>query len=174
MNLREEILREHSKAQAQKLAAWIGADVARFNELISLFLHDEYRVVQRAAWIVSIVAERNAALILPHLKQLVSRLEEPDLPVAVKRNVMRILQHIAISEALHGQVMNIAFSLLEAPEEPVAVRVFSMTVLSNLAALYPDIKGELRIIIEDVLTQGAATAGFRARAKKVLREIGNR
>ena len=171
MNLREEILREHSKAQAKKLAAWIGDHASRFNELIALFLHDEYRVVQRAAWIVSTVAEKHPGLIAPHLEELVGRVEEPRLPVAVKRNVMRVLQHIPIPEALHGQVMNIAFRQLETPDEAVAVRVFSMQVLANLAVIYPDIKGELRIIIEDALVHGAATAGFRSRAKKVLLEI---
>ncbi len=43
------LLAEHSKAQTDKILAYIGNDSARFDELMQLFFHDEYRVVQRAA-----------------------------------------------------------------------------------------------------------------------------
>ncbi|XZF12726.1 hypothetical protein ACTHGU_13140 [Chitinophagaceae bacterium MMS25-I14] len=167
MNLRNEILKEHSKQQALKIAVWIGKNPERFNQLIGFFMHDEYRVVQRSAWIVSIVGEKHPGLIQPHLAELVARMQEEGVPVAVKRNVVRILQHQQIPEALHGPVMNTCFDLLADPKETVAVRVFSMTVLGNLAHTYPEIKQELRTIIEDQLEQGA-TAGFIARAKKLL------
>jgi hypothetical protein len=49
MNLRQEILREHSKKQADKIVKWVGASQDRFDELVRLFLNSEYRVVQRAA-----------------------------------------------------------------------------------------------------------------------------
>jgi hypothetical protein len=55
------------------------------------------------------------------------------------------------------------------PKEPIAVRVFSMSVLANITRHEPDLKKELRIIIEDQLP--FASAGFRARAKKVLKEL---
>ena len=172
MNLREEILSAHSKVQAQKLAGRIGDHPARFAALVDLLLRDEYRVVQRAAWIISMVAAAHPALVTPHLPALVTCMEEPHLPAAVKRNVVRILQHITIPEALHGQVMHICFGLLENPEETIAVRAFSMTVLANLAVTYPDIKGELRLVIQEVLAHGGSTAGIRSRAGKVLAAIG--
>ncbi len=53
MNLREEILKEHSKAQCNKIVQWIGDSQKRFDELFNLFLNDEYRVTQRAAWPLS-------------------------------------------------------------------------------------------------------------------------
>jgi len=53
MNLRSEILAEHSKAQAAKIVEWIGDSQQRFDELVKLFLHDEYKVMQRAGWPLS-------------------------------------------------------------------------------------------------------------------------
>ena len=49
MNIRDEILREHSKAQCLRIAQYIGEDKQRFDELMYLFLNDEYRVCQRVA-----------------------------------------------------------------------------------------------------------------------------
>lgn len=171
MDLRTEILKGHSKEHAGKIARWIGNNPARLAQLIDLFLHDEYRVVQRAAWIINLVAEKHSALVMPHLPAMIARTQEPGIPVAVKRNVVRILQHVTIPEALHGDVMNICFDFLADVKETVAVRCFSMTVLGNLAKNYPEIKQELRMVIEDQLEAGC-TAGFRSRAVKTLKAIG--
>ena len=167
MDLRTEILLEHSKKQATKIADWIGNDEKRFAHLLKLFLKDEYRVVQRAAWIVNLVADRHPCLLLPDLAAIVKRMDEDDLPTAVKRNVVRLLQHVAIPKKLHGLVMNVCFQFLSDPKETIAVRCFSMTVLANLSKDYPEIKGELKTVIEEVLKQ-KASAGVRARATRYL------
>jgi hypothetical protein len=167
MNLREEILKEHSRAQSEKIAKWIGRDAKRFDELMQLFLDDEYRGTQRAAWVLSVVAEKHYKLVIPYIESMVKRAAEPGVPDAVKRNVVRVLQFMDIPEALHGDVMNLGFDLLSNPNEPVAVRCFSMTVLGNLSKTYPDIKQELKAVIADMLEQ-EPSAGMKARAKKVL------
>lgn len=170
MDIRRELLAEHSREQAEKIAKWIGNKPDRFATFIDLFLHDEYRVVQRAAWVLSVVAEKHYELAKPWLPQMVTKMQEPGVHVAVKRNVVRILQFLEIPEELHGDVMNVCFDLLADPKETVAVRAFSMTVLTNLSKDYPDIKHELIAIIEDQLEQGASP-GFIARSKKLLKEL---
>ena len=166
MDLRAEILKEHSKAQCLKIVAWVADDKKRFKELLQLFLNDEYRVVQRAAWMISLVAEEQPQLIEPHLKVIVNKMSEPGVHVAVKRNVARILQFISIPEDMQGIVMNTCFELLSDPKETIGVRVFSMTILANLSKIYPDIKHELKVIVDDVMEQGAS-AGFKARARNL-------
>ncbi|MBK8496606.1 MAG: hypothetical protein IPL50_17600 [Chitinophagaceae bacterium] len=37
MNLRAEILKEHSKAQCNTIVQWVGADQKRFDELLDYF-----------------------------------------------------------------------------------------------------------------------------------------
>lgn len=168
MDIRAEILKEHFKQNAEAIAAWAAASPQRVAQLMDLFLHDEYRVVQRLAQVVSKLADVHPELVAPHLPQLVQRMNEPGVHLAVKRNVVRILQNMDIPEVLHGDVMNTCFDLLADSNETVAVRVFSMTVLDRLSEQYPDIRQELRTIIEDVLEQGC-TAAFRARARMVLK-----
>ncbi|MET6997371.1 hypothetical protein [Chitinophaga defluvii] len=167
MELLDEILWEHSREQAVKITVWIGNNPRRFKQLLSLFLEGEYRVVQRSAWIISMVAQKHPGLIAPHLHLMVKRLKDEGIPVAVKRNVIRILQFIPIPEDLHGEVMNICFEFLSDPQETIAVRCFSMTVLDNLAKAYPEIKQEIMLIVSDQL-QHAPSAGFRSRARRVL------
>jgi hypothetical protein len=170
MHLRNQILQENSRGHILKIAAWVSNDPDRLEQLVQLFLHDEYRVVQRAAWILSYVAERQPELMQPHLPAMVRRMEDHGIPVAVKRNVTRVLQFLPIPPALHGQVMNYCFELLSNPEETIAVRVCSMTVLANLAQEYPDIRNEIRLVLEDEL-QHQPSPGFASRAKKVLKML---
>ena len=77
------------------------------------------------------------------------------------------MQHIELSEKYHGEIMDLCFKYLESPTEPLAVKVFSIMVLGNLAKIYPEIKSELKLLIEDQLPH--QTAGFKSRAKKVLK-----
>jgi hypothetical protein len=171
MNLRGEILKEHSKAQCSKIVQWVADDQKRFDELFHLFLTDEYRVVQRAAWPVSYCVMAHPVFINKNWKKLINNLKKPGIHVAVKRNSIRLMQHIEIPGKYSGEIMDICFKYLESPKEALAVKVFSMTVLGNLAKKYPEIIHELKLLIEDQLTD--QTAGFKSRAKKILKQIGS-
>ena len=169
MNVRNQILKEHSKAQCTKIVKWVGSKQQRFDELFSLFLNDEYRVVQRAAWPVSYCVIAHRVLISNHWKELISKLKKPGQHNAVKRNGIRLMQDIEIPEKYHGEIMDTCFTFLESPTEALAVKVFSMTVLAKLARYYPEIKAELKLIIEDQLPH--QTAGYKSRAKKILKQL---
>ena len=94
-------------------------------------------------------------------------MQEPEVPDAVKRNVVRILQFVGIPRGLQGVVANLCFALISSIDEPIAVRTFSMTVLANITQEEPGLKKELEIIVRNMLPY--ATPAFRARAKKVLK-----
>lgn len=170
MTLREMILNGNKKDNATAVCDWVGDDARRFAQLVGLFLHDEYRVVQKAAWIISLVSERQPQLIDAHLEAIVQRMQEPGLPVAVRRNAVRIMQFIDLPESLHGPVMNACFDFVADPREAIAVRAFSMTILANLAKAYPEIGQELAVLLEEALEQ-ESSPGLRNRAQKVLKAI---
>jgi hypothetical protein len=170
MDLRTAILAEHSKAHTRTLAQWIGNEPERVSDLIHILLTDEYRVVQRAAWIVSEVATLYPKAIEKYVPALVAKLKDNTAHIAVKRNVYRILQFLPIPEAVHADLMNICFDSLTDPKEALAVRAFAMSILGNLAVIYPEIGQEIKIIIEDALQHEAAPS-FISRAKKVLKQL---
>jgi len=169
MNLREEILKEHSKAQKDKIVNWVGGSKQRFNELFHLFLNDEYRVTQRAAWPVSYCVEAHPEFMKDNFGKLLKNLEKPRLHGSIKRNSIRLLQHISIPKKYQGQVMKFCFEYLESPTEEVAIKAFSITVLGNLAKQYPEIIPEVKLLIEDQLSQ--QTAAFKSRGKAFLKMV---
>ncbi len=169
MDLAKLLRAEHSKKQTCRIVAYIGDDKERFAALINLFFKGEYRITQRAAWPLSYCVRQHPELISPYYQQLLDNLGRKDIHVAVIRNTVRLLQDINIPKRWHGRVMSICFDFVADPETPIAVKAFSLTILSNLSADYPEIRGELKLVIGDQWEK--ATPAFRSRAKKILKGL---
>ena len=169
MNLREEILKEHSKTQCTKIVDWVGDSQLRFDELFQLFLKDEYRVAQRAAWPMSYCVIAHPQLIKKNFDKLIKNLQQPNLHDAVKRNTVRLLQEIDIPKKYEDAVIDICFRYVESVNEAVAVKAFSLTILGKLSKQYPEIIPEIKMLIEDQLPH--QTAAFKSRAKVLLKQF---
>ncbi len=166
MKIRDEILAEHSKRQTKKIVDWVGDNPERFEELMDLFLGDVYRITQRSGWPLSNCVERYPELIKPYFAKLLKQIERDDVHVAVRRNVVRLLQFVRVPKRYQGRIFDACYTLLADPAQPVAVRCFSMTVAAKITKDQPALMDELRL----VATEHAplATAGIRARMRRVL------
>ncbi|HEX8060399.1 MAG TPA: hypothetical protein VF473_05655 [Cyclobacteriaceae bacterium] len=171
MNLIAELGKRHSLSTKNKIVRYVGTDAKRFDELMKIFLGDVYRLTQWAGWPVSDIVKKHPELINPYLKPVLKAIDKPGSHVAVKRNVMRLLQFIDIPPAIRGIAFDKAFKLFSDTSEPVAVRVFAMTVMTRVAMEEPDLKNEVIIAIEEQLPYGSAAYKSRAaRSLKALRK----
>ena len=171
MDLLKLLRAEHSKKQTDRIVDYIGADKDRFALLMKLFLQGEYRITQRAAWPLSYCVRHHPELIGPYFKPLLNNLDRADIHVAVIRNTVRLLQDVTIPKRYHGRVMSTCFNFVQAPETPIAVKAFSLSILSNLSVDYPEIRNELKLIIESQWDD--ASPAFRSRARKILKRMGS-
>ncbi|MCX8492320.1 MAG: hypothetical protein ORN54_14775 [Cyclobacteriaceae bacterium] len=169
MNLLKLILKEHSKANTSKIVAYVGSDPTHFATLVTIFLQGPDLVTQRAAWPISYCVQHHPELIKRHLKKIVDFADQPGVHDAAKRSVIRSLQFVAIPKNMQGKVFDFCYRCLANRKESIAIRVFSMTVLSNLAKENPELKNEIIPLIEDQLP--FASAGFRSRGSRVLNEL---
>lgn len=169
MNLLKSLTLRYSKKSVDSLVAFIGSDPNRFSELIEIFLTGSPRTVQQASWPLSYCVENHPTLILPHLKKILKAAALPHAHDAVKRNVVRLLQFISIPKSQQGAVATLCFDFLENKKEAVAIRVFSMTVLTNLAVKNPALKEEIIAVVEDGMPY--AKPAYLSRAKKVLKQL---
>jgi hypothetical protein len=169
MDLLKLLHAEHSKKQTDRIVAYVGADQHRFKELIDLFFKGEYRITQRAAWPLSYCVRHHPELIGPYYRRLLDNLERKDIHVAVVRNTVRLLQDVSIPKRWHGRVMSICFDFIAEPETSIAVKAFALTILSDLSQEYPEIRAELRLIIDEQWQH--STPAFRTRARKALKRM---
>jgi len=170
MKLRDTILEEHSKKQCLKIVAWVDDDKERFAELMNLMLRDEYRVAQRAAYPISYCVQKYPALIKPWFGKLIKKMQENNIHVAVRRNALRILEEVDIPEKHCGILFDLGSKYLHDVNETVAVRASSLSVMSNIARKFPDLKNEVKINAEGLLQCGIPA--LESRGRRSLKEIG--
>lgn len=169
MNIRNEIMKEHSKVQGRKIARYIGSDKAKFRELMGYFMGDDYRLTQRAACVMNEVLLVYPEMIKPYIKKAVLLLDQP-VHDAVKRNLLRIMQVIDIPESLQGKTVESCFRLMRSSSEPLAVKVFSMTVVLQIAKKHPELKEELKASVQDIMERDHSPA-VQARGRNTLKAL---
>ena len=167
MHLRDEILREHSRRQMLKAVNYVGSDKERFAELMRLFLSGEYRVVQRSAWAVSNVVEREPKLIAPYFKRIVEMLEDETAHASVHRNILRLLQTAPIPARYEGRLYDLCLSKIDDLSAPTAVRAFAIEVAARIAKGEPELLAEIRLVTNRHLKD--AKAAIKAKARNVLK-----
>lgn len=168
MNLNDELVREHSLIQATKISQWAVESKSNLKQLMNAFFGKEKRIVQCASWSASKAHELRPEWFDSYIPQLISSLEKP-VHGSVRRNSLRMLQTMEIPESLKGALINTVFTLLMDTKTESAVKAFGMSVANNIVQEYPELKNELKIIIEDQLPY--ATPSFKSRAKKIIKKL---
>ena len=169
MNLAQDIPERYSQLEFKPIIEWIRGAEERFAELMEVLFDKNSRKSRYAASIMSHCVDKWNYLLLPYVERLILNLQNPNLHDAIKRNTVRVLQDVEIPEHLHGTMAEITFQYLQNPAEAIATKISSMTILDNLTKKYPELKEELRFIIEEQIP--FQSAGFRSRAGKILKRI---
>ncbi|WP_420386922.1 hypothetical protein [Roseivirga sp.] len=166
MDVKSQLLKEQSKENRDLMTEYLLKHPEQMPELMEQFFSDQERLVQRSAWVVGTLGQRNKDLIAPYFGQMVSAVRKPKAHVALRRNVMRVLQFHDVDESLWGELYDVCIRFLEDKEEPVAVKVFAMSTAFRIVKHIPELKGELSAAIENILPEG--TAGEKNRGQKIL------
>jgi hypothetical protein len=149
------------------VANLIGQDTGLFQELISIYFDAKNMdLARRAAWVLRHSTDQHPYLINPYLKKLVKYIAKEGHHDAIKRNGLAILQGISIPKKIYGQLTNICFELLQNGKESIAVKAYAMTILDNIGKDIPEIRHELKLVIQELLPY--ESAGFKSRARRIL------
>jgi len=169
VDLEKELLKRQSLVQCNRIIKYIGKDETRFADLMKLFFKGEYRLTQRAAWPMSYCIRQYPVLGKPYYKKFIDQLSDSKAHPAARRNIVRLLQFVEIPKRSHGKLMDLCFQFISNPEEAIAVKAFSLSILSKLAEIYPEILSEIKSVIET--RWELETPAFRSRAKKILKQV---
>ena len=173
MNIKESLEAEHSKALTLRIIAYIGDDSERFEELMSCFFSEKYRLSQRSAWAVGDIAEKKSHLFEPYLERMLLNLNAPKQHDAIKRNTMRVFKALPeIPDDLLGLTADTCFRYVTTPSVAVAIRAFALHVLEKVCQKEPELKEELRLTIEDLM-QHETLLAFLAAGRGVLKKMKN-
>lgn len=170
MNIKQALISEHSKKQTTAIVNYIGNDKTRFKELLDIFLTEEYRLNQRAAWPLSNVCIEHPGLAKPYIGKLIKNLSRPGNHDAVIRNTLRIFQDIDIPEKYCGPLLDLCFDYIKNGTLPHAIRTFAITVASNICEKFPELKPELKLLLSE-LDSFPQPASITSRMKRALKRL---
>ncbi len=169
-----ETLIEHLNSKASKpetvsFSKYIIQHPYLINELYHLIFRTKIKGQWRAAWLFEHIFLENKDLIAPYIEDMIKRFPELKKD-GIKRHFSKILAFSDINDLLNGEIINTCFDWIIAEETPVAVKANCMHILYNATKKYPELKPELKMILEEQFHNNSA--GFKSRAKKILKEIG--
>jgi len=165
MNIETYLVTDYCKQGILEIADYIGSDRTRFSVLMDIVLRNDKPMAQRAAWAVSHCLESHPSLADPYLSDMVNLLDK-DVHDAIHRFVLRSFETVKLPVEFHGLIIDKAFAILMNRKASIAPRMFAMTVIYRLSKVYPEIKPELDLVLNEELEYGST--GFRNRAKKML------
>lgn len=168
MNLTEQLMLEMSRRNASYIAQQIGNDPKLFKEIIEIMFTAKAPLPLRASWVVTFFIDEHPELLKPYLNKIVGHLEKFDHS-GIRRNLLNYFCDCDIPQSLEGKLYDICFRLLLSRDEPVAVKAYSMQVLFNIAQKEPDLKGELRLVLEDFIDHDSAAV--KSRSRKLLAKL---
>jgi hypothetical protein len=156
----------HTKSNTMRIVRYVGSDERKFAVLMDIFFNGEYRMTQRSAWAVNYCVQYHPELIKPYLNKCIDLLPKREAHVAVRRNVVRLLQYVEIPEKLKGKVYSHCLDLIDDLKEALAVKVFAVTVATRIARKEPSLVNELQLVVKKHLPH--TTVAFHKRALDIL------
>jgi hypothetical protein len=149
-------------------AALVAAQKNLIPDLLTLCLDKEYPFPQYSSWLLAHVAGKHTELLTEFQPQLIDIVfQSPDQ--SVQRNISGALLNFPRIAYKEGEWLELLFHFLQDPQFKVALKSYSMQLIVGFLEDYPELKGELKSILETGMEEGSPA--YRAGARKVLKYL---
>jgi len=168
MNLSDQLMAEMSRRNVDYIAHCIGNNPKLFGNLVSHIFSGKSPLPLRASWVATAIADKYPDLLKPYLKKVIRHLDSFDHS-GIRRNLLRYIAETEIPSSLEGKLYDICFKFLISRTEPPAVKVHSMQILFNITQKEPDLKKELRLVLEELINHDSAA--IKSRSRQLLAKL---
>ncbi|WP_142533782.1 hypothetical protein [Saccharicrinis carchari] len=158
----------NSKQQALFLAGHIAKNKPLIELIFALMEDPKHKKAWKAAWVLDHIYQDNPNLINTYVNKMINLFMLSDND-STRRILGKLLSFYDITEKVDGNFVNTCFDLLQHESVAVAVKVHAMQLLFNISQTYPELRAELKLIIEEQTNNN--TIAFKARAKRLLRKL---
>ena len=168
--MRELLTKKASRANSNQVVAMVGENPELYKELVELIIENESPVAEKAAWAMNHCFENGTGNFDAYYPEMTRILPDENYSDSIKRNIVRVLQFKQIPEKYQATVIDSCFGLVINKKTAVAVKAFSLGVLENMVKLYPELKNELKVCVEELMP--TASSGLKNRVGHILRRLG--
>ncbi len=136
-------------------------------ELVSL-VFEQHPVGMRFMWMIGHIADTHPSVLLPAARSFFEVRHKVTF-AHYERSLAKLFYYAGIPVEIEGKVIDELFKWLVSSESDVSTRTFAVMALQRAANKYPDLKPELKAVIEDQLSKNSIS--FQKKAKKILSEL---
>lgn len=138
----------------------------RFAELIECLWSDHLIVKMRAADAAEKASAVQSELLRPHKAELLGLLVEAD-QIEVRWHLAQMIPRLPLTKPESARAAHTLQLYLE--DRSSIVRTFALQALADISRKNPELRSQVREILEESVVTG--TAAMRARARKLLKEL---
>ena len=139
-------------------------------DLIALAFEKDHLLSSRAMWVLGHCSDLEYNSIKPFHAKLINRLKNKDLHNGVIRNTLKLFQKQPVPKKSESFILDKCFEYVKNPSEAIAVRAFAITVIFNISKPYPELLGELLVVLNH-LSETETGPGIRSRVKNTIKNI---
>ncbi len=167
-NLIEQLKSELSKRNTDYIVHWIGDDPEKFRIIAEIMFKEEPSLQMRASWVITTIADSKSEMLQPYTERIITNISNFEHS-GTRRNLLRYLALIEIPEHHYGEIYDKCFNWLLSKDEPPAVKVHCMQILVNIAEKLPELKREIRLVIEELTDH--ESAAIRSRSRHLIKRL---
>lgn len=168
-NLKEIVQKVSNKVEVKEIADWVGNDIKRFEMLWHIKRSLKPAKAAKVSWVIEACCSRYSKFLkASFLNEIVNTLPKTKHQ-GLRRNYTKILMKAKIPESSHGVLIDILSEWILDPSTTVAVKCNGLSLLAELAKVYPALSNEIKAMIEFEWERN--TAAFRARSKRILNQL---
>ena len=164
----------HQKAwrpAIDQVVALVEAAPYRLPELLTALQHESDQVVMRGAMALADLGRAHPDWLRPYHRELIALLRRDPID-ATNRCLFRYFSELPLTEidpVIEGDLLDLAFARGSDPQRTVTIRIWGLQIVANFCERYPELRDELRGVIEEQLD--TAPPGFKSRGRKILRAL---
>lgn len=157
------------KSRAAEIALEASRSEKQFRHLLGLIASDDVTLAKRAAWCFSLAAGQRPDWTANCQGELVGLLDSPQ--DGILRNTLRVLRGCGsgLLPELYDKTAYYCFEFVQDPKRAIAIRAFALHILGQISLAVPEIRPEIREIIDYYFMEGAA--GLTSAGKTVLKAL---
>jgi hypothetical protein len=170
MNIRQQLLRKHSRENADFIEAHVVRTPGAIVELMVCFLGEEEKVAQRSSQVVGNLGRHHPELLKPWWEDMLEAGLQP-VHIAIRRNVARYFceLELPIPGKLEKRIATTFTDWSTDPDVPVAVAVFAMQFVADRHEKFPQLAKTIKQVIESKID--GSSPGFCNRGQKILQQL---
>ncbi len=159
---------EHSKKNTLKIVGLIVNKKEKLSDVFKIITQKEPLYAQRAAWIISILSDKNIGLLEPYISKMIFCLNQKHHN-SVYRAIFKALSKLEIPEKFKGQLFDIGIQFLIKKSTATGIKTWIIDLLMNISIKNYELQKEINSVLQCQINE--SKIGIVGKMTKTIQKI---